>query len=1025
MSASNEHNEAVEALTASTPSGADVQIDPALLYVDCLPARRPDGSPVSESVYKAHLLTIKKQEPLRAACTHLQIRVGTRSNLEFLRSALIRHCYPIRATANPPPAAHAAPGQSKGPSIVIPPGPSHATQSFGVPASRADQEALEADVDVDDDTLAKEYDVGGIAESIFGALDTGGLEDEDEDEELEEFDDLDDDATYVKFQTNVRVSAAQRTEANRRSGGRKTQISIIKSWNVFLKDALATGKIRDDIVDEHALLLFIDFCAGRCKRNRRGEYIPNTRIGASQIKKEFFGALRIRKVQDARDPTLATKRPSTTVHVYDAVKTRMDEALQNAREGLIPAEDAPDIIANTFLAQLSDETLTKIRYGFLDHREVKPTINGHLAWTMMNASGNRGDDIRALRLCEMQPYQFLHPNGETTIPAVLGLQSDMEQKARSKGMKTTINPTYTCFIAHRNPEMCPLGAFGLYLHYIHDVASIDENYDVDYTVNKSWRSIRLIHGSSATAPYNETALQNLFCQSYKKAGVESNLKAHLARHMLGYHQEKMGCSRDTYQNTYAPALPKPAILGAHGYRVHETYNPAWTQVEDPLPFLALVCPMAEANVQLVKGLKDRVGATNYWEMVISLRPYLFQAAAAIFQVRPNSKIFRLPALARDDVQPWMRNTFPIQLATIDSNVADPVNLERLQNEILRKSLEQLRQESSLQNQVLRNSMVQIEELKKIIHRRTLQWTPAKAIPYNKDYTSHQSSGVVASVSRQLEFQVDACYPPSAATNLEPAHVIDSETRASEDTGVYCANDDSLRGFVVPSPSLPTSPRPRTEVDLVLPPVIAFCAPGEDLLMHHPVLGQGSIQWNDVFTQIKQPGPLWDTWKPSRTLDQMSVQDVWDCYNVGESVQENGRKTGVKPPLRLVEQKFGTEWRKEEKNRKAWQRFREIPEWIDIKIKSGFNIAQAMAELEEMRCVPGKLRHLGTSALAELLATNRKAAAKVRRSEKTKGNSASNSGGSDNGEVVSTATGSKRRAPTVGGRPKPKKSRIHS
>ena len=37
--------------------------------------------------------------------------------------------------------------------------------------------------------------------------------------------------------------------------------------------------------------------------------------------------------------------------------------------GLIPAEDAPDIIANTFLAQLSDDTLTQIRYGFLDHRE--------------------------------------------------------------------------------------------------------------------------------------------------------------------------------------------------------------------------------------------------------------------------------------------------------------------------------------------------------------------------------------------------------------------------------------------------------------------------------------------------------------------------------------------------------------------------------------------------------------------------------------------------------------------------------
>ena len=56
------------------------------------------------------------------------------------------------------------------------------------------------------------------------------------------------------------------------------------------------------------------------------------RVNQFQIKKEFFGALHIRKVQDAQDPMLATRRPATTVHVYDAVKTRMDEALRNARE---------------------------------------------------------------------------------------------------------------------------------------------------------------------------------------------------------------------------------------------------------------------------------------------------------------------------------------------------------------------------------------------------------------------------------------------------------------------------------------------------------------------------------------------------------------------------------------------------------------------------------------------------------------------------------------------------------------------
>ena len=64
-------------------------------------------------------------------------------------------------------------------------------------------------------------------------------------------------------------------------GGRKTQRSIVTSWNacfgvilfisyfdayplqIFQTEALAAGKLRDNIVDEHVLL--IDFCAERCK----------------------------------------------------------------------------------------------------------------------------------------------------------------------------------------------------------------------------------------------------------------------------------------------------------------------------------------------------------------------------------------------------------------------------------------------------------------------------------------------------------------------------------------------------------------------------------------------------------------------------------------------------------------------------------------------------------------------------------------------------------------------------------------
>jgi hypothetical protein len=52
----------------------------------------------------------------------------------------------------------------------------------------------------------------------------------------------------------------------------------------------------------------------------------------SQLKKLFFGALRIRKEQEAKDPGLVHKRPATSIIVWDAIKNRMDEALERVRK---------------------------------------------------------------------------------------------------------------------------------------------------------------------------------------------------------------------------------------------------------------------------------------------------------------------------------------------------------------------------------------------------------------------------------------------------------------------------------------------------------------------------------------------------------------------------------------------------------------------------------------------------------------------------------------------------------------------
>lgn len=71
---------------------------------------------------------------------------------------------------------------------------------------------------------------------------------------------------------------------------------------------------------------------------------------------------------------------------------------------------------------------------------VRSTIFGHLSWTAQHASGNRGDDFRALKLAELQPWTMLHPNGETGIYTVLGLQG--EEKAGKRGMRTVGHSGY-------------------------------------------------------------------------------------------------------------------------------------------------------------------------------------------------------------------------------------------------------------------------------------------------------------------------------------------------------------------------------------------------------------------------------------------------------------------------------------------------------------------------------------------------------------------------------------------------------
>ncbi len=188
-----------------------------------------------------------------------------------------------------------------------------------------------------------------------------------------------------------------------------------------------------------------------------------------------------------------------------------------------------------------------------------------------------------------------------------------------------------------------------------------------------------------------------------------------------------------------------------------------------------------------------------------------KCGATIFQKCPDSALFKLPALADPDVRAWMKNDFPNSWAVLRANQGSPIDLQRIQNESLRLALEEVRS-------LLTEQKVLLQSLNQTLARRTAVLSPAKkfsGMKYQDRFDStHPLLQPVFSLSSSTQFQ--------ALPNdfLEPD---------LDETGIYIADpepgirgDSGLRAFVNESPKTPTnSRREKTQVDLILPPTLAF------------------------------------------------------------------------------------------------------------------------------------------------------------------------------------------------------------
>jgi hypothetical protein len=62
---------------------------------------------------------------------------------------------------------------------------------------------------------------------------------------------------------------------------------------------------------------------------------------------------------------------SASKEFFLSVKKILTATFCKKSSGLVPGEDAPDIIANTFLQTITPEQIERVGKGFLCHRECK------------------------------------------------------------------------------------------------------------------------------------------------------------------------------------------------------------------------------------------------------------------------------------------------------------------------------------------------------------------------------------------------------------------------------------------------------------------------------------------------------------------------------------------------------------------------------------------------------------------------------------------------------------------------------
>ncbi|KAE8183507.1 hypothetical protein CF328_g8161 [Tilletia controversa] len=282
--------------------------------------------------------------------------------------------------------------------------------------------------------------------------------------------------------------------------------------------------------------------------------------------------------------------------------------------------------------------------AFFIQRDSETGLRDRLAFLISHYALLRGDNARKLELADLHHLDLAGEGPSPCFAVVLLLANGKTNQAG--------RVEYGSFLRNRDVRVCPVGCLALYLfsRFHHSAEPFP-----DLSKSSLWYDTKVVKSpTSLTAPISDDAHSKALDRAFKACHVTTTAKTHAARKSGAQLAESGGASeasvrragrwnQTTMETCYLTRLPRPVL------RVHAGFHPDGgtyflrRDVEPPQELLSQIFPQADAwDTAIEMGKTTRgepvevnIAARAFVRLLIRLRPVLLQDAVLWRRQHPH------------------------------------------------------------------------------------------------------------------------------------------------------------------------------------------------------------------------------------------------------------------------------------------------------------------------------------------------------------------------------------------------------